>query len=220
MSQTGTDHFPSPNPSLWQLPKPPIPQYSSFPSSLPSCPCPPMGHVGHRDTQWKSFEESSWLPFSVPRLLSGLLLCILTWRRLFLNGRGLALLRHCDFLVAQTAWGKALGITQKATVGSPQFFLSYPSPTVPFSNTSVFCCLTHSAKTGPPARLSPGCLAGASLVTHPPPPTCPSFPPLLQERCCSCCGDNWKQVRKLKGETCTLIPKLYVKKNLHCQNQV
>lgn len=89
------------------------------------------------------------MPLSVPQLFSGVLSGILTQHHLFLNGGGLGLLRHWDCPVAQTDLGKALKSTQKATAESPQlpFFLIFTSCC--FSNNSVFCCSTPSAKTVP-----------------------------------------------------------------------
>lgn len=126
----------------------------------------------------------------------------------------------CDFPVAQTALGKALRLTQKVTVGSLQLaFLS--SPNSSFSNTSVFCCPTLSARTQSLADLGLGS-GRASLITLPLHRPLPPSPSASAE-------GPWLLLLLLQGQIETgqeaegggvyaFISKPYMKKKLHCQN--
>lgn len=110
-------------PSLPTWPPPPYPiPHSLNPSETPT------GHLGHQHWNGSLLWKAMGLPLSVPQLFSGLLTCIYTQLHFILNGGGLGLLRQCNnFLLAQTALGKALRLTQKATyrwVSSAPFLIT------------------------------------------------------------------------------------------------
>lgn len=86
------------------------------------------------DTGTKFAMESSGVSFSVLQLFSGLLSCILTQHHLFLNGEGLGLLVQRSLPLVQNTLGKALRLTQKATVRSPR---------LPFFLIITNCLLSH-----------------------------------------------------------------------------
>lgn len=104
---------------LYLLPCPA--QYSPLPASLPSCSPPPWleslrAPLRAEETQTYSVEVfygKQLVPLSIPQLLSGSLL--FKWQRV-----GASQTRWFPG-GPNCLWKKALGITQKATAGSPQF---------------------------------------------------------------------------------------------------